>query len=44
MKRLETIIVTCLVVLIGTGMHFVHHLPWFNHFWGYIFQIGRAHV
>ena len=42
MKRIETIIVTCLVVLIGTGMHFVHHLPWFNHFWGYIFPVTES--
>ena len=23
-------------------MHFVHHLPWFNHFWGYIFPVKES--
>lgn len=39
MTRKETIITSVLLTLIGTGMHFVHHAPFFNHFLGYIFPI-----
>ena len=39
MSRKETIIATVLLILFGTSMHFVHHLPFFNHFWGYIFPV-----
>lgn len=42
MSRKETIIATILLVIFGTGMHFVHHFPWFNHFWGYIFPVTES--
>ena len=39
MSRKELIIISILVVCLGTSMHFVHHLSCFNHFMGYIFPI-----
>ena len=42
MTRKETIITTTLLIIIGTGMHFVHHAPFFNHFLGYIFPITES--
>ena len=39
MTRKETIITTILLIAIGTGMHFMHHASFFNHFLGYIFPI-----
>jgi hypothetical protein len=42
MSRKETIIVSVILVLLGTSMHFVHHLPGFNHFWGYIFPVTES--
>ena len=42
MSRKETIIATVLLILFGTGMHFVHHFPFFNHFWGYIFPVHES--
>ena len=42
MTRKETIITTVLLIIIGTGMHFVHHAPFFNHFLGYIFPITES--
>ena len=42
MSRKETSIATCLVVIFGTSMHFVHHLPFFNHFLGYIFPVTES--
>ncbi len=39
MSRKETIIATVLLIILGTGMHFVHHVPFFNHFLGYIFPV-----
>ena len=39
MSRRETIIVTIILIAFGTGMHFVHHAPFFNHFLGYIFPV-----
>ena len=42
MSRKETIIATCLVIIFGTSMHFVHHLPFFNHFLGYIFPVTES--
>ena len=38
----EIIITTALLILFGTGMHFVHHFPFFNHFWGYIFPVQES--
>ena len=42
MSRKETVIAAILLVIIGTSMHFVHHLPFFNHFWGYIFPVKES--
>ena len=42
MSRKETIIASVLLILFGTGMHFVHHFPFFNHFWGYIFPVQES--
>lgn len=42
MSRKEAIIATILLVCFGTSMHFVHHLPFFNHFWGYIFPVTES--
>ena len=42
MSRKETIIATCLLILFGTSMHFVHHVPFFNHFLGYIFPVTES--
>ncbi|MBQ9889720.1 MAG: hypothetical protein IJM41_10850 [Bacteroidales bacterium] len=42
MSRKETITVIVLLILFGTGMHFVHHVPFFNHFLGYIFPVKES--
>ena len=42
MSRKETLVVTVFLILVGTGMHFVHHFPFFNHFWGYIFPVQES--
>ena len=42
MSRKESVIAAILLVLLGTSMHFVHHLPCFNHFWGYIFPVKES--
>ena len=42
MSRKETVVAIILLVLIGTGMHFVHHAPFFSHFLGYIFPISES--
>ena len=42
MSRKETVIAAILLVILGTSMHFVHHLPWFNHFLGYIFPVKES--
>ena len=42
MSRKETIVSTVLLILFGTCMHFVHHFPFFNHFWGYIFPVVES--
>ncbi len=39
MSRKELILTILILVPLGTSMHFVHHLPGFNHFWGYIFPV-----
>ena len=36
MSRKETIIAAILLVVLGTSMHFVHHLPCFNILTGYL--------
>ena len=42
MSRKEIIISSVLLILFGTSMHFVHHFPFFNHFWGYIFPVKES--
>ena len=42
MSRKETAIAIILLILIGTGMHFVHHVPFFNRFLGYIFPVTES--
>ena len=42
MPRKETIWATIVLLVLGTSMHFVHHLPGFNHFWGYIFPVTES--
>lgn len=42
MTRKETAIAIILLIVIGTGMHFVHHAPFFNHFLGYIFPVTES--
>ena len=42
MSRKETIWATIVLIILGTSMHFVHHLPGFNHFWGYIFPVTES--
>ena len=42
MSRRETIIAIVVLILVGTGMHFVHHAPFFNHFLGYIFPVTES--
>ena len=42
MTRKETYIATCLLIVFGTSMHFVHHASFFNHFMGYIFPVTES--
>ena len=42
MSKMETIIATVLLIIFGTSMHFVHHVPFFNHFLGYIFPVVES--
>ena len=42
MSRRETIVATIILIILGTAMHFVHHAPFFNHFWGYIFPVVES--
>ena len=42
MSKKETAIAIILLILIGTGMHFVHHVPFFNRFLGYIFPVTES--
>ena len=42
MSRKETIVATVLLIILGTSMHFVHHVPFFNHFLGYIFPVKES--
>ena len=42
MSRKETIISIVVLILLGAGMHFVHHAPFFNHFLGYIFPVTES--
>jgi len=42
MKKKEFIIVSIVMLVLGTSMHFAHHLPFFNHFLGYIFPVNEC--
>ena len=42
MSRKETYIAIILLIIFGTSMHFVHHVPFFNHFLGYIFPVKES--
>lgn len=42
MTKKETIIATVLLIVFGTSMHFVHHVPFFNHFLGCIFPVTES--
>ena len=42
MTKKETIIATILLIVFGTSMHFVHHVPFFNHFLGCIFPVTES--
>ena len=42
MSRKENVIAAILLVLFGASMHFVHHLPFFNHFLGYVFPVKES--
>lgn len=42
MKRLEYFFVALVAIVLGTGMHFVHHAPFFNEFWGYVFPVRES--
>ena len=42
MFRKEAILAALLLVILGASMHFVHHLPFFNHFLGYIFPVKES--
>ena len=42
MSRKETNVAIILLTIIGTSMHFVHHVPFFNHFLGYIFPVTES--
>ena len=42
MSHKETIIAAILLIALGTSMHFVHHVPFFNHFLGYIFPVKES--
>ena len=42
MSRKETITAVILLVLLGASMHFVHYLPFFNHFLGYFFPVVES--
>ena len=42
LSRKESIWIPIVLIVLGTSMHFVHHLPGFNHFWGYIFPVTES--
>ena len=42
MSRKQTIVAAVLLIIFGTGMHFVHHASFFNHFLGYIFPVSES--
>ena len=42
MSRKETVTAVILLTVLGTSMHFVHHVPFFNHFLGYIFPVEES--
>ena len=42
MPRKETITAIVLLTILGTSMHFVHHVPFFNRFMGYICPVKES--
>ena len=42
MKTLSKVVAAILVISAGTLMHFIHELPGFNHFWGYVFPVNEC--
>lgn len=42
MKKASTALTAIIVIIFGTAMHFVHELPGFNHFWGYVFPVNEC--
>lgn len=38
----KQILISVILILLGTGMHFVHYAPFFNHFLGYIFPVTES--
>ena len=42
MSRKETITAIIVLTILGTSMHFVHYVPFFNHFLGYIFPVDES--
>jgi len=42
MTRKEILYTIVIIVFLGAGMHFVHHVPFFNHFLGYIFPVRES--
>jgi len=42
MKRTELIIIAIVSIILGTSMHFAHHLSFFNTFMGCIFPVNEC--
>ena len=42
MNRTEMVVLTVIVIAIGTLMHFVHELPFFNNTLGYFFPVNEC--
>jgi len=40
--KIELVVMTVLAIALGTSMHFVHHVSFFNHFMGYVFPINEC--
>lgn len=42
MKKTELIIITFISIVLGTSMHFVHHVPFFNNLMACIFPVNEC--
>lgn len=42
MQKKELFITTAVLLVLGTSMHFVHHLPFFGHVMGWIFPVNES--